>query len=950
MPRSGWLAVGAVGSSLVAAPGNVRWPIVAGLLAVAVVVAAWSLLAIPPGRIRGSHGRGLLRAARVAGLVAVGVLLVAGRTLALPLPAGSSVGTVPSGEGPWSGTILSISAPRAGRQPVVVQIDPPMAIKIAGTLPVSPVVVPGDRVRLTGSLRAPPSDDGYGAYLARIGVSAVIRVTTASLEEPSGDLGRRLEGLRRGADQAIRLAVPEPEAGLASGILIGLRDRVDRDLSGAFTTVGATHVVAISGWNIAIVASALAALAGRLARRRRAALTALAIIAYVAFVGPSPSVVRAAGMAGVVMLARELGRPSHAAAAIGWAVTALLTVDPKLVQDVGFQLSALATVGLITWGTPFSERLAGPNAGRVRGWLAESLGVSLAAQLATLPIVVLSFGRLSIVSPLVNLGVVPLVAPAMAGGVVAMAGGLFVMAGLPQLLATIAGLPGWLLFSLMVGIVRAGAALPFASVSLEAPWDAIVAGLAAAGIAGGTTWSRRRVVPPADRAGREGPATAAARATRQQRRSRSPWRTRQGRLLAVALMASVISLGVVAIHSSDGVPRVTVLDVGQGDAILVEGGRGGRLLVDGGPDPGRLLIALDERLPPWDRRIDVVVVSHPHADHVAGLVALVDRYAVGRVFESGLVGLSPDYAALRESLMVRQISRTTLAAGDRLAIDEFRFRVLWPDPGTVPGRPPDSGAEINNFSIVLLGDVGRHRLLLTGDIEEGVDPVLLGRDLPAVDLLKVSHHGSRTASTAALLGALDPTVAVISAGAENTYGHPAPATVARLEEAGARVFRTDTNGSVTVDLGPGPLRVRTTGPRVAAVEHDPGLAPLPVPPVAPMPGRPAWAWTPPSAASVRLGYDAVRDPPALAHAGMRLSATVPTRSHRRVAQHRPRSGRRSWLNRDEPRRAGLFLGRRQLCPRRGRGRVAARSIALPRGPPRTMAHPGRRGRCDTTTG
>ncbi len=949
MPRSGWLAVGAVGSSLLAAPGNDRWAIVAGLLAMAVVIAAWSLLAIPPGGIRGSHGRGLLRAARVAGLVAIGVLLVAGRTLAWPLPAGSSVGTVPSGEGPWTGTILSISAPRAGQQPVVAQLDPPVAIKIAGTLPVSPVVVPGDRVMLTGSLRAPPSDDGYGAYLARIGVSAVIRVTTASLEGPSGGLGRRLEGLRRGADQAIRLAVPEPEAGLASGVLIGLRDRVDRDLSGAFTTVGATHVVAISGWNIAIVASALAALAGRLARRRRAALTALAIIVYVAFVGPTPSVVRAAGMAGVVMLARELGRPSHAAAAIGWAVAALLTVDPKLVQDVGFQLSALATVGLIAWGTPFSERLAGPNAGRVRGWLAESLGVSLAAQLATLPIVVLSFGRLSIVSPVVNLGVVPLVAPAMAGGVVAMAGGLLVLAGLPPLIATIAGLPGWLLFSLMVGIVRAGAGLPFASVSLEAPWDAIVAGLAAAAIAGGTAWSRRRVVPPADRAGRAGPAGAAARATRR-RPSGSPRRTRQGRLLAGALIASVISLSIVAIHAPDGVPRVTVLDVGQGDAILVEGGRGGRLLVDGGPDPGRLLIALDERLPPWDRRIDVVVVSHPHADHVAGLVALVDRYAVGRVFESGLVGLSPDYAALRASLIVRHVSRATLATGDRLAIDEFRFRVLWPDPGTVPARPPDSGAEINNFSIVLLGDVGRHRLLLTGDIEEGVDPVLLGRDLPAVDLLKVSHHGSRTASTAALLGALDPSVAVISAGAQNTYGHPAPATVARLEEAGARVFRTDTSGSVTVDLGPGPLRVRTTGPRVTAVEHDPGLAPLPVPPRAPMSGRPAWAWTPPSAASVRLGYDAVRDPPALAPAGMRLSTAVPTRPNRQFARHRPRSGRRSWLNHDDPRRTGLLLGRRQLCPGRGRGRVAARSIALPRGRPRALAHPGRRGRRDTTTG
>ena len=124
-------------------------------------------------------------------------------------------------------------------------------------------------------------------------------------------------------------------------------------------------------------------------------------------------------MAGVVMLARELGRPSRAAAAIGWAGAGLLILDPGLIDDVGFQLSALATVGLIAWATPFTERLAGKAPGRPRAWLAESLGVSLAAQLATLPIVVLAFGRLSLVSPVVNLGVVPLVAPAMGAGVLA---------------------------------------------------------------------------------------------------------------------------------------------------------------------------------------------------------------------------------------------------------------------------------------------------------------------------------------------------------------------------------------------------------------------------------------------------------------------------------------------------------------------------------------------------
>ncbi|MEO7229744.1 MAG: MBL fold metallo-hydrolase, partial [Candidatus Limnocylindrales bacterium] len=125
---------------------------------------------------------------------------------------------------------------------------------------------------------------------------------------------------------------------------------------------------------------------------------------------------------------------------------------------------------------------------------------------------------------------------------------------------------------------------------------------------------------------------------------------RTGRLLVGGLGASVIAMSVVVIHRPDGIPRVTVLDVGQGDAILVEGGRGGRLLVDGGPDPVRLLVALDEHLPPWDRRIDLVILSHPHEDHAAGLAALLQRYAVARVLEPGMFGPGPGYAALNAEL------------------------------------------------------------------------------------------------------------------------------------------------------------------------------------------------------------------------------------------------------------------------------------------------------------
>ena len=156
-----------------------------------------------------------------------------------------------------------------------------------------------------------------------------------------------------------------------------------------------------------------------------------------------------------------------------------------------------------------------------------------------------------------------------------------------------------------------------------------------------------------------------------------------------------------------GIARISILDVGQGDAILVEGSRGGRLLIDGGPDPSRLMVVLDARIPPWDRRIDAVILSHPHEDHVAGLALLLERYKVGRVFEPGMRGPGPGYAAwLRDLARPGAPVRLGLAAGDHLDVDEIGLRVLWPLRGQVPATPPDGGTGINNVSVVLLGRSG----------------------------------------------------------------------------------------------------------------------------------------------------------------------------------------------------------------------------------------------------
>jgi competence protein ComEC len=666
-------------------------------------------------------------------------------------------------------------------------------------------------------------------------VTATLRGRSLDRLGSDGSAAGAVESLRRSSGEALTRALPEPEAGLAAGILIGLSDRVDRDLAGAFTIAGVSHVVAISGWNIAIVAALVAGLLrARLGRRGRSVITLVAIVAYTVAAGASASVVRAAVMAAVVLLARESGRAGAAATARGWAVVLLLLADPGTVGDPGFQLSVLATAGLIAWATGIAVRLRSWRGGLLPGWLAESLGVSFAAEAATLPVVLAGFGRFAVLAPAVNLLVVPLVPPAMAAGTLALIGGWLAQAGAPAFVATILGLPGWLVLAALVAVVRGAASLPFASLDLPPPWG-VVAGLAAAAaVAVVASGGLSRL---STRLGRLRPRLARRSAVRPRQLSSGPTAGRRApsprgrpsrgaRGLAVVVALSLVAVVVVAANRPDGQVRVTVLDVGQGDAILVEGGQGGRLLVDGGPDPDRLLVALDSRLPPWDRRIDLLVLTHPHEDHVAGLALLLSRYRVGRTFEPGMIGPGPGYRAWEAALERLRLRPARLATGDRFGLDEVRFRVLWPDPDAVPRQPADGGTAINNVSIVLLGEVGRERFLLAGDIEEGIDPILVARGLPRVDLLKIAHHGSRTSSTGPFLDAVRPRVAVASAGEGNPYGHPAKVTLDRVAARGAEVLRTDRNGSVEVTLdGATELDVRPErSDRAASTTDDPQTA------------------------------------------------------------------------------------------------------------------------------
>jgi len=819
MPRSGWLAVGAICGALIATAGGV--PQMVLLLGCASAIASAAVAAR-------RHRLGLA-AASIATAV---VLARAVAGLALTVPSGV---TEPSTDAPgWEheAVVLSVSAPSGGSQRAVVELRPPeRADRTWASLPIYPPIAPGDVIHFGGTLEAAPSEGGFGEFLARSGITLTTRARQMERLGADGSPMAGLEQFRRATAAAISAALPEPQAGLASAMGIGLRDLVSREVATDFRLSGLSHVVAISGWHIAMLGAVVSGMLGGLGRRPRTLIVLGAICLYAVFAGASPSVLRAAVMASVVLLARESGRRGSAAAGLGITVAGMLAVDPGTIKDVGFQLSAAATCGLLIWGTRAHDWLAARLPRRTPRWLLESLGVSLAAQAATLPLVLLHFGTLSLVAPLANLLITPFVAPAMLLTALALACGVLIGFGVPTLLFAPLALIGSLVIGATITIAHFSASLPFANVVLSEPINLLSAAACSAALA---YYARRRHKPRAA----EAPANSGSPTTSAHGTGAAPIRSR--RVAFVGTLAGAVVLLVAANGTRpDGRLHITVLDVGQGDAILLQGPNGGRALVDTGPDPARLIALLDQRIPAWDRRLDLVVLTHPHEDHVAGIAAVMGRYRITEIAEPGMIGPGPGDAAYRRRLAELGRQSRVLAAGDTLSLDGIRMDVQWPRPGTVPLRPPDSGSGINNVSIVLDIHFGARRMILAGDVEEQIDPQLLAagiaREADGLDLLKVAHHGSGTATTDAFVEQMKPRIAVVSAGSGNPYGHPSPETVARLEESGAKLFRTDLDGSVEISTNGTDLVANAAGGRPRRTPPLPtaplgaGFCPIPQP-------------------------------------------------------------------------------------------------------------------------
>lgn len=671
--------------------------------------------------------------------------------------------------------------------------------EVRGTLlarvPADAALLPGDLVAVEGTLQALPYSESpsYTHYLLARGVEALLdaRMPEVLAQGQGGLPWQALRALRRAARASIQRILPEPQAGLLAGILLGQKRALPSEVMDQFNATGISHIVVISGWNITVLAALVARACGPWLGRRGAGIgSILGVWTYVWFVGLEPPVVRAGLMGTLALLALLLHRTALALNSLAAAGIAMTLWRPFLLWDASFQLSFAATLGLIAFASPLeaaarrwlARRLPEDLAARLVAWANDPLLISLAAQVMVLPLLLHGFGRLSLVAPLANLLVLPVQPLLMAWGTAATVAGL-VWTPLGQALGAVV----WLLLSWTLGVANLLARLPFAS--LEVPpwgWGLVILYYLSLG---GSVWLLRR--PPEARRELLTRGIALGR--------------RHGLIVGSAALFFLAALAA-AQGLPDGRLHVWFLDVGQGDAILVQSPDGHQILVDGGPDPQVLQRALGRTLPFWDRTLDLVVLTHPDGDHAGGLVDLLVRYRVGRVL---MAGASADEPAAREwQAQVEEANLPLVIAQRGMVLDlggGALAEVLHPPADASAFLPGD-----NNGSIVLRLRFGGVAALLTGDLEREGEDILLrtGQSLRSA-VLKVAHHGSARGTIEPFLEAVGPHLAVVSVGSGNRFGHPAAAVLERLTERDVAVLRTDLRGTVEVLTDGQALWVRT---------------------------------------------------------------------------------------------------------------------------------------------
>lgn len=603
--------------------------------------------------------------------------------------------------------------------------------------PPSPAMARGEIAEIRGTL-VELGREGNDARLRRLGVSG--RVLTAELRATGARRGGPLGAIDRFAVAAQRTltdAVGARRGALLAGMALGSDDRIGESDQAALRTAGLWHLVAASGGNIALVVGLVMAvgwLVG-LSLGMRLVLCAVAICAYVPLAGGGPSIQRAGVMGLAGLLALALGREHRGADALALAAAATLVVDPRATLDIGWQLSfaaAAALIGLAPWVARMLGRLGMPR------WLAVGVGCSLVATVATAPISLVAFGELSLIGLVANALVLPLVGVAVWSGALAA-----VFTPIAPSVAEGLAQPGGVAAGLTLAVADWAQQRSYAVVG----WQGAAAAVVAASLLG--------VLRP-------------------------------GRGVVVAVLGLAFVALSFTVPRPPGEPRVLVLDIGQGNATLLQDGEDG-VLVDAGPQDGGVVQALRRS---GVRRLRAVILSHPAADHDGGAAAAIESFPTDLLIDGGTPGGGPTHDAAVRVARRRGARIVPARVGQQVAFGAIALRLRWPTAraSAAPGDPNDRAA-------VVQAQIGALRVLLPADAEGNVLTTLASL---RSDVLIVSHHGSNDPQLPSVLRRLHPQLAVISLGTPNSYGHPTPATLAALRSARVPTLRTDRDGTLDI--------------------------------------------------------------------------------------------------------------------------------------------------------
>jgi len=658
----------------------------------------------------------------------------------------------------------------------------------------------GDVLKVTGELETPLQleDFDYKSYLARQGIYTIIyypRVEVLERGQGSKPL-QWIYSLREHLSVSLTRALPEPQGSLAQAILLGLRNNIPDSLYEAFSRTGIAHLLAISGLHISIIIAMFLSFGILVFGRQRSIyiwLTLAITWIYALLAGMHPPIIRAAIMGSLFLIAEYLGRQRSAIIALAFAAAVMVGVQPDLLWTISFQLSFLAMAGLIllypyfqAWGRKgvaflFSAKARVAAVGNI---ITDGFAATLAAIVAVGPLIAYNFGVISLVAlpaTFFSLPALPFII--VTSALVAFVGLIASVA------AQVLGLLAWLFLSYLILVVQGFDALPHSSVEISSVSAWYIWGYYAILVGVIALFNRRNQL--ADFSSKL--ASGIKKVTKGIPKPHLGFSTKW---LVLPLLIAAILVWAVALTSPDDKLHVTFLDVGQGDAILIQAPSGKDILIDGGPDFQKINLELSEKLPFWDRTIDLVVCTQPQADHITGLVEVIQRYKVKQVLEPGLSYNSSIYQEWLNVVENKRMEHNIARAGQEIDLGSgIKMEVLNPPEGLFE----ETSHDVDNNGVVLRLTWGKFSFLFTADIREEAEFNLIGQraNLKST-VLKIAHHGSSTSTSQQFLAAVDPEVTVICVGADNPFGHPSPDVMERLiDRLGEdNVYRTDKDGTI----------------------------------------------------------------------------------------------------------------------------------------------------------